>query len=312
MISVRNLSKSFGHTVAVNDISFDVARGEILGFLGPNGAGKTTTMRILTCFLSADQGEVRVAGHDVFADSLEVRKALGYLPENNPLYLDLEVEEYLRFVAAVRRLPPGETGSRVKEMVEVCGLGDVRGKLVGELSKGFRQRVGLAQTLIHDPAILVLDEPTVGLDPNQIIEIRELIRRIGREKTVILSSHILPEVEATCGRVLIIHQGVIAGQGSPTELAAGARGGGIVHLVVRGPAEEVKEVLGGVPGVEELGADDEGEGLVRCRAACSPGADCREELAAAVAARGWGLRELQFERVTLEKVFQELTGGEGH
>jgi len=310
MISVKHLSKSFGHTVAVDDISFEVAKGEILGFLGPNGAGKTTTMRVLTCFLPADRGEVTVAGHDVFSDSMAVRRSLGYLPENNPLYLDLEVGEYLRFVAAVRHLAGPEAHRRIEEMYDLCGLGPVRGRLVGELSKGFRQRVGLAQTLIHDPDILVLDEPTVGLDPNQIIEIRELIKRIGEEKTVILSSHILPEVEATCGRVLIIHEGTIVGRGAPDELAAGARGGGVVHLEVRGPGDEVPAALGAVEGVEECRADEGEGGVVRCRIGCLPGADCREALAAAVASRGWGLRELRFERVTLEKVFQELTGGE--
>jgi ABC-2 type transport system ATP-binding protein len=311
MISVRNLSKSFGATAAVNDISFEVPRGEILGFLGPNGAGKTTTMRIVTCFLPADRGEVSVAGHDVLADSFAVRRCLGYLPENNPLYLDLEVREYLRFVAEIRRLPRAGIGRRVNEMVDVCGLGSERGKLIGELSRGYRQRVGLAQTLIHDPEILVLDEPTVGLDPNQIVEIRELIKRIGEEKTVLLSSHILPEVEATCQRVLIIHEGRIVGQGTPAELAAEARGGGIVHLEVRGPLDAVKETLQGVAGVERCDAGEGDErGVVRCRVSCVPGADAREPLAAAVAGKGWGLLELHLERVTLEEVFHALTGGE--
>jgi len=311
MISVKNLSKSFGPTVAVNDISFDVAGGEILGFLGPNGAGKTTTMRILTCFLPADRGEVTVAGHSIYDDSVAVRKAIGYLPENNPLYLDLDVSEYLRFVAEVRQLPRPEIPKRIGEMVETCGLGSVRRRLVGELSKGYRQRVGLAQTLLHDPDILVLDEPTVGLDPNQIIEIRELIKAIGEEKTVLLSSHILPEVEATCQRVLIIHEGRIVGQGTPSELAARARGSDIVHMEVRAAREEVAGALAGLPGVEGCDTEAGGEeGLVKVQVRCEPGADRREELAAAVAGRGWGLRELHFERVTLEKVFLELTGGE--
>ncbi len=316
MISVKNLSKSFGRTLAVNDISFEVDRGEILGFLGPNGAGKTTTMRILTSFLPADQGEVIVAGHDVFGDSIAVRRSLGYLPENNPLYLDLEVTEYLRFVARIHHLPPAAIGKKLDEMLETCGLMSVRGRLMSELSKGFRQRVGLAQALIHDPDILVLDEPTVGLDPNQIVEIRELIKRIGQEKTVILSSHILPEVEATCQRVLIIHEGSIVGQGTPSELAARARGGGIVTMEVRGPRREVAEALSAVPDVEECDveecddAEGEEEGLVRCRVRIPAAVDRREELAAAVTGRGWGLRELHTERVSLADVFHELTGGE--
>jgi len=312
MISVRNLSKSFGRTLAVDDLSFEVAAGEILGFLGPNGAGKTTTMRILTCFLPADRGEVSVAGHDVFTDSIAVRKSLGYLPENNPLYLDLDVTEYLHFVAQVRRVPRHEAAGRIAEMVETCGLGSVRNRLVGQLSKGFRQRVGLAQTLIHDPDILVLDEPTVGLDPNQIVEIRELIRTIGREKTVLLSSHILPEVEATCQRVLIIHNGRIVGQGTPSELAARARGGDVVRMEVRGPRDEVAGALSSLPGVEgcDIG-EEESDGAVKIQVRCEPGTDRREELAAAVAGRGWGLRELHYEKVTLEEVFHELTGGEG-
>jgi ABC-2 type transport system ATP-binding protein len=311
MISVKNLSKSFGRTPAVSDISFDVRKGEILGFLGPNGAGKTTTMRVITCFLPADHGEVTVAGHSVRTDSVAVRRSLGYLPENNPLYLDLEAEEYLRFVAAMRGLDRAAVSGRVSEMVDICGLGPERGKLIGELSKGYRQRVGLAQTLIHDPEILVLDEPTVGLDPNQIVEIRELIKRIGKEKTVILSSHILPEVEATCDRVLIIHEGKIVGQGTPEELAAGARGGVVVHLEVRGPLREVREAVEGTEGVQGCEVVESGEeGVVHCRVGCRPESDARELLAAALVSKGWGLREMHSERVTLEEVFHALTGGE--
>jgi ABC-2 type transport system ATP-binding protein len=311
MISVRNLSKSFGPTLAVDDISFDVAAGEILGFLGPNGAGKTTTMRILTCFFSADRGEATVAGHDVFSESVAVRRSLGYLPENNPLYLDLDVTEHLGFAAEIHRLPSAQIRSRIDRMVETCGLGSVRRRLVGELSKGYRQRVGLAQTLIHDPDILILDEPTVGLDPSQIIEIRELIKKIGEEKTVLLSSHILPEVEATCQRVLILHEGRIVGQGTPGELAAQARGRGVVHLEIRGPLEEVEGLVAGIPGVESCRVGEgSAEGLVKCQVDCEPGADRREQLAAAVTGRGWGLLELHFEKVTLEEVFLELTGKE--
>ncbi len=311
MISVKNLSKSFGRTLAVNDISFEVDRGEILGFLGPNGAGKTTTMRVLTCYLPADQGSVTVAGYDVFRDSVEVRRRLGYLPENNPLYLDLEVREHLGFIAEIHHLPRPDIRRRVAEMVEVCGLAPVLGRVIGELSKGFRQRVGLAQTLLHNPEILVLDEPTVGLDPTQIIEIRELIKRIGREKTVILSSHILPEVEATCQRVLIIHEGRIVGQGTPAELAAQARGAEVLHLVVRGPSPEVADALRSVSGVAECLETGEEDGAVCYQIRCEPGEDRREEISSVVAGNGWGLRELRSEKVSLEDVFMKLTAGEG-
>ena len=200
MIEVEGLSKNYGPTRAVSDISFSVRRGEVVGFLGPNGAGKSTTMKMLTCFLAPTAGRALVAGHDVFDDSLEVRKRVGYLPEDTPIYRDMTVVEFLQFAAAVRGMPSNKIGGRIKEIGARCGLGDVAGKLVGELSKGFRQRVGLAQAMLHDPDIVILDEPTSGLDPNQIVEIRSLIKEIGREKTVILSTHILPEVQATCSR----------------------------------------------------------------------------------------------------------------
>ena len=311
MISVSGVSKRFGRTLAVDDVSFEVARGEVLGLLGPNGAGKTTTMRILSCYLSADTGSATVAGYDVAAEPLQVRRRLGYLPENNPLYLEMTVDEYLALVAEVRGVPRAELGRRIGYAYEACGLGAVRGRIIGQLSKGFRQRVGLAGALLHDPEILILDEPTVGLDPSQIIEIRELIRGIGREKTVLLSSHILPEVEATCQRVLIFNEGHLVGQGTPGELAAQARGSEFVDLVVRGPRDDVARALAAVPGVAEcLEAGEEG-GAPRFRVRCEPGTDPREELAAAVARGGWGLLELHAERLSLEDVFLKLTGGEG-
>ena len=237
MISVAGVSKRFGGTLAVDDVSFEVARGEILGLLGPNGAGKTTTMRILSCFLAADTGSATVAGFDVAAEPLEVRRRLGYLPENNPLYFDMTVAEYLSLVAEVRRVPRADKARLTGRAVEGCGLGPVRGRIIGQLSKGYRQRVGLAGALLHDPEVLILDEPTVGLDPTQIIEIRELIRGFGSEKAVLLSSHILPEVEATCQRVLIFNEGHLVGQGTPAELAAQARGSEFVDLAVRGPRD---------------------------------------------------------------------------
>ena len=224
MIEVRELTKSYGTTVAVNKVSFDAHAGEVLGFLGPNGAGKTTTMRILTCYLSADAGSATVAGHDVFEESVEVRKQIGYLPESAPLYSDMGVIEYLNFMTQVRHIPKSQRKERTRAVIDICGLEGVIQKDIGELSKGYRQRVGLAQSLIHDPPILILDEPTSGLDPSQIIEIRNLIKNIGQEKLVLFSTHILPEVSATCSRILIINNGKIVANGTPEELSSQAEG----------------------------------------------------------------------------------------
>src|SRR5213076_133235 len=225
MIEVDSLTKNYGAFRAVDGVSFNVRKGEVLGFLGPNGAGKSTTMKILTCYLAPTGGTARVAGHDVFEHSLEVRQRIGYLPEDTPIYRDMTVLELLRFVADVRGMARDKREARIREIGGRCGLGDVAGKLVGELSKGFRQRVGLAQAMLHDPDIVILDEPTSGLDPNQIVEIRSLIKEIGREKTVILSTHILPEVQATCSRVVIISGGKLVADGTPNELRARERGG---------------------------------------------------------------------------------------
>ncbi|MBN1546016.1 MAG: ATP-binding cassette domain-containing protein, partial [Syntrophaceae bacterium] len=225
MIEVERITKRYADTVAVDALSFQVQKGEILGLLGPNGAGKTTTMRILTGYLAADAGNATVAGWDVAEHSLEARSHIGYLPENNPLYQDMDVRAYLSFIAAMRGLPRAELRNRVNHVVEMTGLDKMVHKLIGELSKGYCQRVGLAQAMVHDPEILILDEPTVGLDPNQIVEIRSLIRSFGKEKTVILSSHILPEVAATCSRIIILNRGKLAGSGTPEEMAARSRGG---------------------------------------------------------------------------------------
>jgi ABC-2 type transport system ATP-binding protein len=311
MITVDGVSKRFGGTLAVDDVSFSVARGEILGLLGPNGAGKTTTMRILSCFLAADTGRATVAGFDVAAEPLEVRRRIGYLPENNPLYFDMTVAEYLALVAEVRGVPRAGKARLIGRAVEGCGLGLVRGRIVAQLSKGFRQRVGLAGALLHDPEVLILDEPTVGLDPTQIIEIRELIKSFGSEKAVLLSSHILPEVEATCQRVLIFNEGHLVGQGTPAELAAQARGSEFVDLAVRGPRDQVARALAAVPGVVECVAAGQESGVPRFRVRCEAGTDPREELAAIVSRAGWGLLELHAERLSLEDVFIKLTGGEG-
>jgi len=220
MIQVENLTKNYGTNCAVDQVSFNVHKGEVLGFLGPNGAGKSTTMKILTCFLAPTQGSAKVAGFDVFDQSLEVRRRVGYLPEDTPLYRDMTVLEHLDFAASMHGMKGDRVQARIKEIGGRCGLVEVAGKLVGELSKGYRQRVGLAQAMLHDPDILILDEPTGGLDPNQIAEIRTLIKEVGKEKTVILSTHILPEVQATCSRMLIISGGKLVADGTPDELRA--------------------------------------------------------------------------------------------
>ncbi|MBN1926667.1 MAG: ATP-binding cassette domain-containing protein [Prolixibacteraceae bacterium] len=233
-IKLENLTKIYGLQRAVDDISFEVKTGEVLGFLGPNGAGKTTTMKAITCYLTPNSGDVKVGGISVLENPDEVKKHIGYLPENNPLYYDMPVIDYLRFVAELQGLTPEETNQRIAEMIQVCGLKGEKHKKIRELSKGYKQRVGLAQALIHDPEVLILDEPTTGLDPNQIVEIRELIKKIGREKTVILSSHILAEVEATCDRILIINNGKIVADGSSEQLRKQAQGNEILKVQILG------------------------------------------------------------------------------
>jgi ABC-2 type transport system ATP-binding protein len=308
MISVRDLTKTFGRTVAVHDISFEVQRGEVLGFLGPNGAGKTTTMRILTCYLTPDAGSATVAGYDTIEDSLEVRRRVGYLPESAPLYLDMDVISYLEFVADVRGIPTEERTQRVRKMVDVCGLGSVVGRGVGELSKGFKQRVGLAQTLIHDPEILILDEPTTGLDPSQIIEIRELIKEIGEERTVILSTHILPEVEATCSRVLIINEGEIVASGTPEELHCAAGGEASVYVSVRPAEAAVEEKVSVIASVTSVARTGEAPGgYVTYVLKSKDGVGIAEEVFRIAVANGWTINELRTETLSLEDIFLKLT-----
>jgi len=308
MIEAENLTKRYGDTIAVDDVSFSVKKGEIVGLLGPNGAGKTTTMRILTCYLAPDGGKATLAGKDIIEQSFDVRHCLGYLPENNPLYTDMGVVDYLKFIAHIRNLPRKHLTAKLKEMIEVCGLEPVLNKRIGALSKGFCQRVGLAQTMIHDPDILILDEPTVGLDPNQIVEIRELIKRLGEEKTVILSSHILPEVAATCKRIIIMNNGKIVGSGTPEEMSTRARGGGIVNIVVRGPVEEIKEKLNSMEKVKDFKVKDtETVGWTRFEVVSTGEEDINEELFRMVVANGWSLCELYQESLSLEDVFQQLT-----
>ena len=254
MIQVTDLKKDYGGAPALRGISFDVGRGEVLGFLGPNGAGKTTTMKILTCFMAPTSGTARVHGLDVLESSIEVRRHLGYLPEDTPIYSDMTTLEFLEFIANVRQVEGHRRQRRIRELVDICGLENVLAQPIAELSKGFRQRVGLAQAMLHDPPILILDEPTSGLDPNQIAEIRELIREIGTEKTVILSTHILPEVQATCGRVVIINDGRLVADGSPQELSA--RDGSNTYRLLVDPGETPRatldEKLQGIAGVTRV------------------------------------------------------------
>ena len=310
MIKVRELTKSYGTTVAVDNVTFDADAGEVLGFLGPNGAGKTTTMRILTCYLSADAGTATVAGYDVFEESVEVRKHIGYLPESAPLYTDMGVIEYLNFMAQVRNIPKSQRKERIRTVIDTCGLDDVIQKDIGELSKGYRQRVGLAQSLIHDPPILILDEPTSGLDPNQISEIRNLIKNIGQEKLVLFSTHILPEVSATCSRILIINNGKIVANGTPEELSSQAKGEEIVHITIRGIQETIETQLNELEFVSQWNQVGTDNGTVTYQVNAAQGSDAAEALFHVVVENGWSLTELRQESVDLEDVFRNLTDKE--
>lgn len=309
MIQVDNLVKRYGATTAVDDVSFTVNTGEILGFLGPNGAGKTTTMKILTCFMPATEGRVTVDSLNVFDHSLEVRRKIGYLPESAPLYTDMNVTEYLSFVAGIRGIDKSQLKSRLDAILNVCGLTEVRRKDIGQLSKGFKQRVGLAQAMIHNPDILILDEPTSGLDPNQIVEIRNLIKKLGEEKTVILSTHILPEVQATCDRVLIISRGKLVADGSPDELTSQFHGDEQIQVTVTGTTpEQLKAALTTLPGLAwlEVGTGKE----ISVRLTAERGTDLREPIFRCIVKQGWTLLDLHRERTSLEQVFRQLTGAE--
>jgi ABC-2 type transport system ATP-binding protein len=307
MIEVKNLTKNFGSVVAVNGISFTVNKGEVVGLLGPNGAGKTTTMRIITCYLPSTSGTALVAGFDIFNDSLEVRKKVGYLPENAPLYLDMSVLDFLYFIGVIRGISQAEIKNRIKKMVEICGLESVINRDIGELSKGFRQRVGLAQSLIHDPEILILDEPTAGLDPTQIIEIRELIKEIGKEKTVILSSHILPEVSATCNRIIIIHKGDIVGSGTPDEMARSSKKRETIYITIKGPLEDIQKQLNEIPEITEFRLINQEDEINSFEIRSELGMDLSEKLFFMVVNNRWVLTELRKETMNLEDVFLMLT-----
>ena len=310
MIEVQHLSKRYGRVTAVDDVSFRVERGEILGFLGPNGAGKTTTMRILTGYMPATEGKAIVAGFDVFEQPIEAKRRTGYLPETPPLYPDMSVGEYLSFVAKVKGVPPGERQQRIRQVMARTRVDDVVDRLCSKLSKGFRQRVGLAQALIHNPDVLILDEPTAGLDPKQIIETRQLIKELAGDHTIILSTHILPEVSQTCQRVVIINKGRVVAIDTPDNLTARLRGSETMYLQVDAPGMNVADVgatLGRVPGVTRVVESDRRDGLAAYEVDSERGRDVRRELASAVVNRGWGLLELRPMRMSLEDIFLSLT-----
>ncbi|HMF09767.1 MAG TPA: ABC transporter ATP-binding protein [Thermoanaerobaculia bacterium] len=305
MIEVQNLTKRYPTQVAVADVTFSVREGEIVGFLGPNGAGKTTTMRVLTGFLPPTSGSARVAGHDVVAQSRAARSSLGYLPESAALYPEMRVREYLAYRARLEDVPGSEVRGRVDEVVASCLLDEVAGRKIENLSKGFRQRTALAGALVHRPPVLILDEPTVGLDPMQIIKIRQMIRTLGRERAVLLSTHILPEVDAVCDRVLIIDRGRIVAEGTPTELRRRLAGSPVVRAALKGTvaARGDLEKLPGVVAVQETASDGE----TRVRVECLPEADLVEDIFHLAVARGWVLRELARDVASLEDIFVRLT-----
>lgn len=307
MIEVHNLSKRYGRHLAVRDVSFSVAKGEIIGFLGPNGAGKTTTLRILTGYLPPSSGSATVAGFDIFRQSIEARKRIGYMPENVPLYDDMRVREFLIFRARIKGLSNGDARRRVSHVIDTCGLESVRRKMIKTLSKGYRQRVGLADALVHQPDLLILDEPTNGLDPIQIRQIRELIKHLALNHTVLISTHILSEVEMIASRVIIIDAGKIKAADTPQNLISEMRAAGRVQIELQAPAQLVTPLLADLPHVKKVSSEELGEGWIRFMVWVDSGADTREALAAVATHNNWPLRSLFRHEATLEDVFVELT-----
>ena len=306
MIQANGLTHYYGPYCAVQDVSFGVKKGEILGFLGPNGAGKTTTMRIITGFMPPTRGSVTVDGYDVVEKSLEVRRRIGYLPETVPLYTEMSVNSYLKYMGTLRRMPPKAIKRRVDEVIGVCRLGDYRKTTIGKLSKGFRQRVGIAQAIIHEPDVLVLDEPTIGIDPIQVVETRRLIEELGKSQTVVLSSHILPEVSMICERVLIINEGKIVAEDTPQNLAESLQGLDRLEVEVGGPVAQVLPALNrikGVGGVTHRSADQRDLYVIQV----PPGRDLRDAVSRAVIGNGWSLLSMQSAGMSLEEIFLRLT-----
>src|ERR1700733_8661243 len=308
LIEVENLTKAYGPVTAVDHVSFSVHKGEILGFLGPNGAGKTTTMRILTGYMPATSGTAKIAGFDVFADSMEVRRHIGYLPEAPPVYPDMTVEDYLDFVARIKNVPSDKRAARVTEAMQKTNLEDRRAQLIKRLSRGYKQRVGIAQALVHDPDVIILDEPTVGLDPKQIIEVRNLIKGLAGNHTIILSTHILPEVSMTCDRVVIINKGKVAAVDTPQNLTSQLKGGQKIKIEVEAPERRLREVLLQVPGANRVEIDPERAGdRLAVTVEAAQGNDIRSEIAAKIVENGWRLFELRGVSLSLEDIFLELT-----
>jgi len=304
LIEVQDITKRYGDHTAIERVSFSVAKGEVLAFLGPNGAGKTTTMRILTCFMPVTEGIARVAGFDCFDQPQEVKRRIGYLPETPPVYQELTVTEYLTFIGRIKGMRREDLHQGLERVLERLSIGDVRDRLIGNLSRGYRQRVGLAQALIHDPPVLILDEPTVGLDPKQIIEMRELIKSLAGSHTVILSTHILPEATAVCQRVVIINEGRIVAVDTPDRLSARLRRSEKISVTVKAPPADLAERLRNLPGVTHVMEQTEaGTYLLECEL----GRDLRDEIARYLVANGWGLLELKTISMTLEDVFLRLT-----
>jgi len=307
MIEVRELTKSFARHTAVRGIDFNVAPGEIVGFLGPNGAGKTTTLRMLTGYLPPTSGSAKVAGYDIFRQSLEARRCIGYMPENVPLYDDMRVREYLKYRASLKGLSNRDGRRRVNEVIDICGLEGVRRKMIKVLSKGYRQRVGLADALVHEPQLLILDEPTNGLDPNQIRQIRDLIKRLSEKHTILLSTHILHEVEMTCGRVIIIDSGIIKAQDTPQNLIAGMRAAGRVQAEISGDPDVIGPALQRLDHVKRVTPEILTSGWAHYEILVDSGADVREPIHELTSQYGWPLRSLHRKDATLEDVFVELT-----
>jgi len=308
LIEVQDLTKSYGSVIAVDHVSFTVNKGEILGFLGPNGAGKTTTMRILTGYMPATSGTARIAGFDVFDDSLEVRRHIGYLPEAPPVYPDMTVASYLDFVARIKNVPSERRAERVADAMHKTNIEDKRDQLIKRLSRGYKQRVGLAQALVHDPDVIILDEPTVGLDPKQIIEVRHLIKGLAGNHTIILSTHILPEVSMTCDRVVIINKGKIAAVDTPENLTAQLKGGQKIRVEVQAPERSLQELLAQIPGVSRTQIEAaHANGHVTATVEAAAGKDVRSQIAAGVVQKGWPLFELRGVSLSLEDIFLQLT-----
>lgn len=311
MITVENLTKRYANSkTAIEGMSFEVEKGEILGFLGPNGAGKTTTMRIITGYMPASEGSVRVDGFDVFEKPLEVKRRIGYLPENPPLYPEMSVSGYLRFVAKIKGVHSSNISNEIVRVMEKVNIVDVKDRVIAKLSKGYKQRVGIAQALLNDPPVLVLDEPTIGLDPKQIQEMRELIKELAGKHTMVLSTHILPEVEQTCNRVIIIDKGKIVAVDTPQNLRSQVQGADRITVEVEGPAAEVASKLRSVPGVAGVKTIDQNDGRARFQVESELKKDVRGELARAIVQNGYGLLELHASRMSLEDIFIKLTTAE--